>query len=311
MSIIIYIVCHNDETFKSAKMFYGKYEWAKILQIDDTIYMESWTHIHDLRKLYNEWKDCDYVGTITHTSKTKILIPNIKKIYESIKNNDYDVVPFITCSYDLVSQTNICHKNLLNILKKILEYTPYNTYNITSKMDFHISNYWIIKPKYMLKYIEFINSIYNIMENNDDIKKLLFMDPAGYIGSNQIKNEILDSKIQILSKEKLAEKFGTTHFSHHCFIGERLPSIFFYNNNLKCYNYTNLIMKSLNNDDLFFIKEKKQINGGLIIKYIDYELDESNQDDYIVYVIEKQCIDGFPDIICKGDSNKLTFWNFI
>jgi len=304
--VIIYVICHNDDTVEKAKRIYSDYSWARILKMDDTVYMESFTHIHHLGELYDSWKDAKFVGTITHSANTKILIPHIDKMIQNI--DEYDVVPFITCTYDLVYQTNKCHPDVLDILRLMLSQTEYSNYDTTSKFEFHISNYWITKPKHMIAYIKFITTLYNIMETDENIKSLLFKDPKGYFGANQTKNEILkDNKIGFLPKEKMIEKFGTTHYSGHCFLCERLPSIFFHNNNFKCYNYTSSILKFVQDDDYFFVKDKINKQYDTITQYVDYAAESI--DDGSVYVIDKLNMDGFPDIVCNGDSTKLDFWN--
>jgi hypothetical protein len=311
MTAIVYIICHDEASEMKAKKLYENYTWARPLRMDDTIYMESWTHINHLEKHKDEWEKYDYVGTLTHSAFTKILIPHLDKMMPKLL--DYDVIPFITTDVDLLTQMQMCHKGLYEIITSILKESDYSHYTINNNITFNPCNYWIIKKEYMTSYIKFIQNVYKISETNQEIKTKLMVEFNGYGGTHMGKNSVLKNKVSHISKERMKEKFGQDKYTFHCFMCERLPNIFFYNNNLKIYNYTQTILNFLNDDTYFAKKTFEKTQTHDIIKYIDY-YDENNDncdDDKFVYVVNKYCADRYPDIICNGNSTKLSFWNFI
>ena len=74
-SRIIYVLCYDDVTEEKARTEFGMFKWARIYRIPK----ESQNHLFEgvmyqteLMKLYDEWKDKDYVGTISYKLRDRL-----------------------------------------------------------------------------------------------------------------------------------------------------------------------------------------------------------------------------------------------
>ena len=71
-NILIYVLCYNDETEKQATDEFSQYEWAKVYRIKEQTYLfESIMFRNELMDMYDEWKDKDYIGTISYSIFSK------------------------------------------------------------------------------------------------------------------------------------------------------------------------------------------------------------------------------------------------
>jgi len=303
MKVIIYILYHDKAYEEKVMSIYAKYDWAIPFLIDNTIYMESWFYIHHLPILINskqlEVDAYDYIGALSFSAYSKMLLPYFNEKFSSIIST-YTVISFITSKINLVDQTNICHKGLINIIENLINK------KLENNILFTVCNAWMIKSKYIGGYLDFIRSIYLGMQKEDK----LYVSIEGYYGSHELKNEILLNKKDVLKPTEL-DKFKGNNYSLHCFICERLPSIYFNMMQYNIFNYTEFIETKLGDDELFIEKEKQErANIGTIYKYIDCSNEKiyKNDNDYIIYCIEKNNVEDYPDIICNGITYKLAIW---
>ena len=224
---ILYILCHDDITEQRAISEFKNYEWARVYRLKQQNYLlESVFYINELLSLYNEWKDCDFVGTLSYKFFERcdiyINLKSLTRIIEQIEKtsiNDYDVASFMTFKGGMWNQlphlekivyntADRCNMNIkrYNIRKRTLEYVirPFD-----SMFFFH--NYWMCKPDMMLKYIDFFrNKWIPMLEQHP-----LVWTHCPYNGT--------------LTKERHIQLTNgrASHYTYHAYVNELLPAIFF------------------------------------------------------------------------------------
>jgi hypothetical protein len=227
-SRIIYVLCYDDESEKKAITEFSQYPWARIYRIP----VESQNHLFEgvmyqteLMKLYDEWKDKEFVGTISYKLKDRLAwyhYTNMERLDNNIRNvssHAHDVMPFLFYGGANLTKLN---PNLGDEFKRMLDsvipiqrdYKFVHEFN-TREKEFKISpffffNYWMTTPARMLEYIYFFNSFWlPTLESNQNV-----WNNAGYVGnmtSEQLKN---------LTKR-------VDYYPYHPFINERLPASYF------------------------------------------------------------------------------------
>ena len=65
MNIRIFVLCFDDHSQEQAIVYFNDYEWATILRIPTTMYMENWMFSTWFPQHVHEWRNCDYVGTLS------------------------------------------------------------------------------------------------------------------------------------------------------------------------------------------------------------------------------------------------------
>ena len=227
-SRIIYVLCYDDESEQKANTEFIQYPWARIYRIP----VESQNHLFEgvmyqteLMKLYDEWKDKEFVGTISYKLKARLNwypYTTMERIDNAIQNMSpvsHDVVPFLHFGGANFSNLN---PNLGDEFKKMTNYVIpiHKEYKVgyrinTREKEFKVSsffffNYWMATPAHMLEYIYFFNSIWlPTLESNANV-----WNNSGYQGHltpEQLKN--LTRRVD--------------YYPYHPFINERLPASYF------------------------------------------------------------------------------------
>jgi hypothetical protein len=215
MRILIYVLCYNKHSYDVATNEYGNKEGFKILYIETTPLLENIMYDSWLLENKYEWKDYDYVGTISWKASHKCRIPDMQTLINYVHNHNADIVPFWPGNCNLVQQATYHHPNFKSLWIKM-----FDQLNIpeTDAMNPNVvpffSNYWITKSTLMLKYIEFFRTAKYILDTYPDIQKELWEDSL-YAGDS-------------LSKEKCMELYEKPYYPYHVFIYERLPCYFFW-----------------------------------------------------------------------------------
>ena len=212
--IIIYILTYSEETLNIAKQIYGHNNWARFVILPPTILFENYMYDEILMQKYEEWKDCDYVGTLSWKCHIKIVLPDMNKLCNYLYHNSYyDIVPFYVIYnqelLDDIDRIQPNNKKILNILFDELGYEK--DYIKKNKFIEFYCNYWIARPKIMLEYINIFKKCKDIINNNQDIQKLLW----SYI---DYKSDLDDNMI--------IQIFGKKSYSYHPFIYERIPYLY-------------------------------------------------------------------------------------
>ena len=217
MKIRIYVLCYSDDTYIKATELYGQKEWAKVVYIKSTVLFESIMYDSWLEENYDDWKDFDYVGTISWKAPFKIRMPDIDKLAVFLENNkdNYDIAAFYHIDMNMIDRTTYYHPKFRTLWIKILSKLGYSIDQIlNNNIKGFYCNYWITTPKLMLDYINFFKKVKNVINNYQDIQDDLWSD----------------SKFQsttLLTPEQCMQKFGIPHYPYHPFIYERMPCVYF------------------------------------------------------------------------------------
>lgn len=217
--LLLYMVCHDDASFKIATDYSKKYSWITPVQIPNTKYMESIV-FYMLKDRYQEWKDKTHVGIIKYSFEEKCPFYNFPYLCEQAK--DIDVFTFVNGhedNYQIPNPTMLNYASLCHTLFPIIWYLLLKQFQIPLDKIFEpsipafYSNFWIAKTKCFEDYMVFFQQVLNIMDTNDELKYLLHQN-ANYL--------------QRLPVDKLYEIMNVPYYTYHCFICERLPCFFFW-----------------------------------------------------------------------------------
>lgn len=219
-NILIYVLYHNDESYRMIGK-YKNYPYLQLTYIETTKYFDNIIFKYLLENK-EQWISKDYVGILAYSCENKLSM-KIDDIYENIINilyyhNGCDLITFYNNGY----LSNGFHGKIEQILDYVLsefgfEY-PVN-YNIIPAF---YSNYWITRPIWMEKYIDFA---LRIIDKLDDISDLYLQTLINSDGDYFTKQG------PPLSSEKLMQLIGFPYYPHNPFIIERIPSLFFWRNN--------------------------------------------------------------------------------
>ncbi len=156
------------------------------------------------------------------------------------KYHDHDLISFNNFfNHKLLVAAEHHHPSFINIWEKLLLLMNYNINDILSlKIPVFYNNYFMAKPEWIIKYIDFYKKVIDIMENNNDIKYLLNQNSA-YPGKLLEYPEIL---IKICSRP---------YYTFHPFIIERLPCFFFWVHKAKIYQPNRIKDPLLNRVNFF------------------------------------------------------------
>lgn len=214
MDILIYLLYHDEGSYAVIEK-YKNYKYVKLIHIQTTKYFES-IFFDYLNENQNEWENKDYVGILTYSFETKTGM-KLDYLYNFIldytTHNNVELFSFYTLgkmSYFLYSHRDIITYTLAEM--------NYNNVEFDKIIGF-FCNYWLTKPQWMKKYITFHSQV-----------KSKFEDKSNVFLQNMLNS---NSGYHKLTPEQLQARIGYSYYPHHCFVMERLPSIFFQLNNLK------------------------------------------------------------------------------
>jgi hypothetical protein len=221
MKIRIYVLCHDNTTFLAASEEYQSKCWAKPIMIPTTHLLENIMYDKWLLDHEDDWKYCDYVGTISWKASKKINIRELNELLYIIEKFDemqsFDIVPFLLTNYNLIEQATTHHpkfKNLWINLIRNLKITQETALDNSIKPFF--CNYWMCKPKWMYDYIEFFQSAKYVLDNCEEMQHDLWSD------------SLYTKNIKTLSEEKCMLLYNKPYIPYHVFLYERLPCLFFW-----------------------------------------------------------------------------------
>ena len=204
--MIIYILCYNTQLLNYAKNMY-KYPWAQPILLEKQDASFENVFWKQLDKLYEDWKEEDYVGVLAYSAFKKINIPKLNyKIMNNVYQHDY--VHFAGTNKSVLHHHTI-HPHYHKIMTDCLQ-----EFQVQGKECF--CNYFMCRPLWMKKFIEWHSSI---------MKKLI-KHPLIYTNANY------HSK---LTKYQLIQLWGYPFYPHLPFILERLNGCFF---QTYCHSFT-------------------------------------------------------------------------
>ena len=200
-------------------------DWLPYLNEDKvTPYFEN----NIIKELYlsGDYKKAKYYGVFSHKFFNKH-----RKDGRSLKRamvvDDYghDVYSFFrTKQFKGTAKKNTFfdtyHSNLLEVGREIIK-TLFNERIETIKADRIYYNHWLAKKKVFAGYCkEMLLPAMELMEG--DLKDLVYTD-ATYKAGRAMSGELMG----VMSPEQCEAAWGLPYYTHHAFVLERLPSIYF------------------------------------------------------------------------------------
>jgi hypothetical protein len=205
--IIIYILCYDEETEMMANKSFKNFKWARIYRIKNQSHLfENVLFQSELMDLYGEWKDKEYVGTLSYSALTKIDYNGLNNVISQAMTNQYDFIPFMSTYNDNTCNSNIYLAQELKALKN-------NLFNFDKDFipRYCWCNYWMARPQTMLSYIEFFNN-----------KLLPYIENCEHVWDNVIYREGKLSRESLLALTK-----RVPHYPFHPFMIERVVYLIF------------------------------------------------------------------------------------
>jgi hypothetical protein len=227
MKIIIYILCYDDTTEHIAKETFKEFDWARVYKLTNQNHLFEGKFLSvDLFELYDEWKDADYVGTLSYKAFEKINKEYAIQKINNLESNLYDVLFLYLEDNDLFHQhfqsgpimRRIFRNMMAKTMPKLISSSWWNiNYPVINIKQYNFCNYFVTRPILMYQYIQFFRTIW---------LPLLEQHPAVW------NNALYGGK---LKSEKLLELSNgrAPHYTYHAFINERLLYGYFQSKNVK------------------------------------------------------------------------------
>ena len=218
----IYIICHDNASEEAAKL----YKFAKPLRIScENKYFESQV-FEKLDEIKQEWIDSKWVGILTYSCFKRIgwdYINSIPSLLSNTSVENVDIITFFNLHFykPRVERSVPFFESVgfqmgsscfLAIYIMLKEQGYSDEQILDEKIKGFFSNWWICRPDWMVRYIEFSKKCMIIAETNPTVKKCLTAD--GYYAGN-------------VSQSQLIKIFGRPIYEMTPFLFERLPCFFF------------------------------------------------------------------------------------
>ena len=202
MKVIIYVLCYNDDTEQQARDQWEQYSWARVYRMKRrTELLESIMYKTELMELYDEWKDADYVGTVSHRAFQKF--PDQKSyLLNKVADVSGNFVELIKPSNSPYYHNDFMKTTFEHMLSRV---------GLKPSDKWLFCNYWCCPPSVMKAYIQWFNEkwlpvLYSTDGLWDDAKHFTPYMP---------------------SAEELMIQLGRPYYTYHCFLCERIVSPFF------------------------------------------------------------------------------------
>jgi len=218
---VIYIICHNDETEHAARQI----PFGTPIRISGSNKLFESQVFELIDKRQEEWINAPWVGIVTHSFKRKIGDIDIPGLLGKYEGTDIDVVSLFNLDFvkprvnrpvpffeSVAFQMGASCWTAIITMLRILSYRDEEIMN--PKIQGFFSNYWIARPIWMRRYIDFFKKCKKITDTHPTVKECMKAD--GYYGGQNPA-----------SPAKLTEIFGRPIYEMTPFLFERLPCFFF------------------------------------------------------------------------------------
>jgi hypothetical protein len=226
MKLIIYILCYDDKTEQIANENFKEFDWARVYKLTNQNHLFEGKFLSvDLFELYDEWKDADYVGTLSYKAFDKIDKAYAIQKINYLAHKIHDVVFFNVASRICLSYHREAGTLINNVFMKMISTTiPRFTdqkfgLRIGSKKIAYcaFSNYFITRPHLMYQYITFFRYKWlPLLESQPEV-----WNNASYDG------KLTPDELLKLSNGKVS------YYTYHAFINERLLYPYFQSRNVR------------------------------------------------------------------------------
>jgi len=216
----IYILCYDEKSRKQAEKSFAACDWAEILEMPSTKYLENWMYSTWFPENRSKWEHFDFVGTLSWKALNKISMPNFSKIQTQMKNKKADMFAFYPHSMRkqpnaLLTQARANHPLFKDIWVAWLQQLGHDESASTQPgTPAFFGNYWMATPQWLNKYIDFFQKAQHVLDTYEPIQEKLW------------SNSLYTSSMTVECQQKI---FNRPYYPYHCFLCERLPCFFFYN----------------------------------------------------------------------------------
>ena len=223
---MIYVLCYDDSSENMAIASFSGFPWARVYRLPEerqNHLQEGIAYTTELIALYDEWKDADFVGTVSYCFFDKIPYSHFINLINGITSTT-DAVFFYTGTDPNVGNCNLILKELLDDICNRLFNTNSGLLNglkskrINKITRYSFSNFFVVRPNLMFDYIHWVsNTVIPMLEKHPNV----------WCDSGYYNNKINGERLLKLTKNRVS------YFPCHVFIVERLPYSYFLSKNLK------------------------------------------------------------------------------
>jgi hypothetical protein len=202
MKVIVYVLCHDADTERQAREQWEHYSWARVYRMKKrTELFESIVFKDELMELYDEWKDADYVGTVSHRCFRKF--PDEKDyLLSKVANPSGNFVGLIPPFPHPHYHNDFMRMTFEHMLRRV---------GLKPSREWYFCNYWCCPPAVMKDYICWFNTVWlPVLYSTDG----LWDDAKHYTPYAPPPAELI-------------KHTGRPYYTYHCFLNERVVSPFF------------------------------------------------------------------------------------
>ena len=215
MKVVVYILCYDAKSRASAEAEYGEHEWARILDLPpspNSKYMEGAAFLGLLQGREDEWKDADFVGTLSWKASGKISVVDMQQLCQHAEHAD--VLALLPSGDPLVNQAIQAHPRFLQVWIPTLMELGYSLSDaIHHEMPAFFCNYWLAKPTWLRRFLEFYTKAVQVLETHQPIQEALWSCP---------------NYCTALPQETCMKIYEKPYIPYHPFVGERLACFYFW-----------------------------------------------------------------------------------
>ena len=207
-TVIIYVLCSNDEKLTLSRKIYKKYLWAKPILLkyqDYTLENSFWKQLDEIQY---EWDNYDMVGTIAYSAFKKIDLSQLDEIINSKLYFPNQYYHFMDSNVSIPNCNTNKHPQFMTIWNDILHKLNLKT---TTENN---CNYWMCSTLLMKHFIVWFSTI---------CLPALIEHPLSFEDASYISTDYNN----IISNEGLIKLWGKPYYPNIMFILERLNKCFF------------------------------------------------------------------------------------
>jgi hypothetical protein len=199
-NVLIYVLCFHDESEEIAREDFGSFSWARIYRLKkQTELFEGIMYKDELLELYDEWKDVDYVGTISYSYLRKFP-KNKEYLLNKLGNLDRNFHGLIHSLSNPMYHNEKMKDYMILLIERV---------NLKPSKSWFFCNYWCCKPSIMKAYITWFNNVW--LPNLYSIEAL-WEDPHYKPSLHCIKSE---TKIRYTYHPFLTERIVSPYFDYY------------------------------------------------------------------------------------------------
>mmetsp|Transcript_300 Transcript_300/g.997 ORF Transcript_300/g.997 Transcript_300/m.997 type:complete len:420 (-) Transcript_300:218-1477(-) len=249
--VLVYVLYYDESSHAEALTGYSQYPWARFLKVGSDEIFENQAYLmpeHEnnradrerLMDYFSEWCDAEFVGLIAYKAAEKVghqVAQEIDKITlratKSSGSQDAHSVEFVALYQPRwnvpLMMDGLCFHGLhfRHAYCDLLTSVGFSERQIEDSfaIRYAASNYWLTTPTLMLHYVQFMSMLVGKIHNDTRIQMALDHD-ARY-------------GVKKASRKATAERvFHTHYYKLHPFVLERMPSFFFWSQNVSAYYLT-------------------------------------------------------------------------